>query len=151
MSILRKLTIAILMAFGLSLLAVGPAAAAGVDPKDKQGDIKVCKVLKDADIKKNDRVTFSFVIREKGSQNEKEKFDLVFKKGDEGKKMCAKREVGKGAYIVREKVVAKGYELKNIDVKGCYYKDRNDKDARVEVNVQNKDKCTVTFTNKKKH
>jgi hypothetical protein len=149
MSILRKLAIAILMAFGLSLLAVGPAAASGADPKDKQGDIKVCKVLDVNHLK--DKATFNFVIREKkgGDERDKYKFDIVIRKDDVGKKKCDTFTVDKGAYVVREKGMPGGFKLKDIDVKGCYYKDRNDRDAKVVVDVVNKGKCTVTFTNKK--
>jgi len=138
------------MLFALSLLAAGPAAASTVD-KDKQGDVKVCKVLKNVRYLK-DKVTFNFVIREKKSDGEKDKykFDIKFYKGEQDKKKCEKYTVDKGAYVVREKGVPKGYKLDSIDVKGCYYKDRNDKDAKVEVDVKDKSKCTVTFTNKKK-
>ena len=44
----------------------------------------------------------------------------------------------------------KGFKLRSIDVKGsCFYKDRNDHDAKVVVDLKEKGKCTVTFTNKK--
>ena len=148
MSILRKLTLAIVMAFSLSLLVATPAAATGADPRDKQADIKVCKVLKDARDNKN--ATFSFVIREKKPQGERDKykFDIVVKKGD-GEK-CKKFTVDKGTYVVREKGMPAGFKLQSIDVKGsCFYKDRSDRDAKIVVELKAKGKCTVTFTNKK--
>jgi hypothetical protein len=152
-SILRKLVFVISMLFALSLLAVAPAAAATAsgDSEDKQGDVKVCKVLKNVkDLK--DKVAFNFVIREKKAAGEKDKhkFDITFYKGEQGAKKCEKYTVDKGAYVVREKDIPNGYELDSIDVQRCYYKDRNDKDAKVEVDVKDKGKCTVTFTNKKK-
>jgi hypothetical protein len=150
MSILRKLALAMLMVFGLTLVAPAPAAASGADDKDKQGDIKVCKVLKDAKNLK-DGAAFDFVIREKKKEGGKDryKFDIAFYKGEEGTKKCEKFTVDKGAHVVREKSLPNGFKLRDIDVKGCYYKDRNDKDAKVEVDVVDKGKCTVTFTNKK--
>jgi hypothetical protein len=144
MSIMRKLAFAILMAFGLTLLAAAPAAASGADTNDKRGEIRVCKVLKDGKGEAN----FTFVIREKKGDSERDKYKFDLKvKGDE-KKCSQKFEVDKGAYVVREKDVARGFKLHDIDVKGCYYKDRNDRDAKVVVDVD-KHKCTVTFTNKK--
>jgi hypothetical protein len=150
MAILRKLALAILIVFGLTLVAAAPAAASAADDKDKQGDVRVCKVLKDVKNLK-DEVSFNFVIREKKKEGEKDKykFDIAFYKGDQDKKKCEKFTVDKGSHIVREKGIPKGFKLYDVRVGGCYYKDRNDKDAKVEVDVKDKDKCTVTFTNKK--
>lgn len=155
MSILRRLALAMLMVFGLTLVTGTPAAASGADYSDKQGEIRVCKVLKDGKDGKDGKyekggATFSFVIREKKPNGEREvvKFDLTVKAKDD-KKCSQKYKVDTGAYVVREKVVANGYKLHDIEVKGCYYKDRNDNDAKVVVDVPEKHKCTVTFTNKK--
>jgi hypothetical protein len=152
MSILRRLAFAMLMVFGLTLVTGTPAAASGADYSDKQGEIRVCKVLKDGKDGKYEKggATFSFVIREKKPNGEREvvKFDLTVKAKDD-KKCSQKYKVDTGAYVVREKVVANGYKLHDIEVKGCYYKDRNDHDAKVVVDVPEKHKCTVTFTNKK--
>jgi hypothetical protein len=144
MSILRKLALVIVMAFGLSLLVAAPAAASGVDPKDREADIKVCKVLKDGK-----DATFNFVIREKKAEGDKDKykFDIRVKGGEE---KCKKFTVDKATYVVRENGIPKGYKLHSIDVKGsCFYKDRNDHDAKIVVDLKEKGKCTVTFTNKK--
>jgi len=108
----------------------------------------VCKVLKDVKDLKG-KVNFNFVIKEKKKAGDKYKFDISFYKGDEGKKKCETFPVDVAPHIVREKDIPKGFKLHDIDVKGCYYKDRNDKDAKVEVDVVDKGKCTVTFTNKK--
>jgi hypothetical protein len=152
MSIIRKLTLLMLMAFSFTLLTAAPAGAAGADPRDREGDIRVCKVLKDVRYL-DGRATFNFVIREKKANGERDRynFDISFRHGEEGQKKCNKYTVDKGAYVVREKGSAKGYRLHDIDVRGCYYKDRNDRDAKVVVDVKNKGKCTVTFTNKKEH
>jgi len=152
MSILRKLALAIVMAFGLSLLVAGPATATGADPKDEQGKIEVCKVLKDGKNGKDSKdATFNFVVREKKAHGERDvhKFDITVKKGQE--KKCEKKiAVDKGTYVVREKGIPSGYKLHSIDVKGsCFYKDRNDYDAKIVVDLKEKGKCTVTFTNKK--
>jgi hypothetical protein len=150
MSVLRKLALAMLLVFGLTLVAPTTASASSADYKDKQGgEIRVCKVLKDVKYLK-DKASFDFVIREKANRGEKDKFkfDITFRKGEQDKKMCKSFSVDKGSFVVREKGMAKGFKLHDIDVKRCYYKDRNDRDAKVVVDVKNKDKCTVTFTNK---
>lgn len=150
MSIVRKLAITVLMAFGLSLLVAVPATASESSAKDKQGEIKVCKVLKDAKLDKYG-VTFDFVVREKakGGDKDRKTVSFTFTKKNQDLRQCDKVDVGKGAYVVRERGIPKGYALKNIEVRGCFYKDRNDRDAKIQVDVKKDEKCTVIFTNKK--
>jgi len=148
---LRKLALVLSMVLGFALVASGPASASANDDK-KEGKIQVCKV---ADVKKDDKdfkkENFYFVIRQKGKDGEKDRYRFDIRVTKEYPKDCKEFKVDTGAYVVRERDIPKGWKLADIDVKGsCYYRDRNDKDAKVEVDVKDKGKCTVTFTNKKK-
>jgi hypothetical protein len=146
MKILRKFAVAILMAFGLTLVAATPAVASA--PHDKQGDIRVCKVLKDSKYLKHEQ-GFNFVVREKKGGNERDRYRFSIKIQKNEERDCRTFTVDKGAHVVREVDIPRGYKLQSIDVRHCYYKDRNDRDAKVEVDVRDKGRCTVIFTNKK--